>query len=96
MKVLGCLPASGQFPVGRLSAPWEHWLVGSSSSTVAGEVLPSLDSVRSPFHLWLLFEPLIFSPPHFGYKIRPIWGVPELSLDKSLYMGTDRGVQIFL
>ena len=53
---VGGLPASGQFPVGRLSVPQEHWLVGSSSSMVAGEVLPPLDPVRFPFHHWLLLN----------------------------------------
>ena len=48
VEALGGLLASGQFPVGKLSAPQEHWLVGSPFSPVAGEVLPPLDPVRFP------------------------------------------------
>jgi len=49
VEALGGLLASGQFPVGKLSAPQERWLVGSSSSTVVGQVLP----------LWILEDFLL-------------------------------------
>ena len=72
VETLGGLPASGQFPVG--SWPAGASVAGIIIRVVAGEVLPPLDPVRFPFHLWLLFEPLISFLPHYGSTVGPISG----------------------
>ena len=63
VEMPGCLPASGQFSVGRLFALQEHWLVGSLS-IVVGDILHPSGSCKISFSPFTTFWAInIFPSP---------------------------------